>query len=295
MVAEIDTLGGTLKRARAAAAQGFERSDQELRAARRRSTTTKRKAGSTGDGGPNHRTLWRVQPGERALARRRDMLEVRLAAPARTASRSQRSIPSAATAMSSMSRSRCATRAARRLHVRLLPAHARRQAGRPTERGRGDVRRAELHRLRACTPTSTSSRRCILPTSTRARPTIVKQATDGWLAFVQHYFVSAWLPPAASAARLRDREAARRHLRRPAAVPLPASRPAPPRRSIGAALRGAAGAAAPRAGRARARPGRRLRLARDHRLAALLAAGAVPRPDRQLGRRDHPADRHSSS
>ena len=26
----------------------------------------------------------------------------------------------------------------------------------------------------------------------------VKQADNGWLAFVQHYFVSAWLPPEAT-------------------------------------------------------------------------------------------------
>jgi len=30
----------------------------------------------------------------------------------------------------------------------------------------------------------------------KGKATYVKQAKDGWLAFVQHYFVSAWLPPA---------------------------------------------------------------------------------------------------
>ncbi len=30
----------------------------------------------------------------------------------------------------------------------------------------------------------------------KAKASYVKQAKDGWLAFVQHYFVSAWLPPA---------------------------------------------------------------------------------------------------
>src|SRR6185436_4656588 len=37
-------------------------------------------SGLTGDGGPNHRTLWRVLPGERSLSEGKNSLELRLAA-----------------------------------------------------------------------------------------------------------------------------------------------------------------------------------------------------------------------
>ena len=63
------------------------------------------------------------------------------------------------------------------------------------------------------------------------------------------------------------------------------------RQARGAALHRAAGAAQAAGGRAGPRPGRRLRLAHDHRVAAVLAAGEVPCAGRQLGRGDHSAHR----
>ena len=60
------------------------------------------------------------------------------------------------------------------------------------------IRRAELHRLRRV------QRRAQVPegasrTTDKGKPDLVKQAKDGWLALVQHYFVSAWLAPKAVA------------------------------------------------------------------------------------------------
>src|SRR5262249_9149093 len=40
-------------------------------------------SGLTGDGGPNHRSVWKAQPGERTLAPGRDNVEVRLSAQGR--------------------------------------------------------------------------------------------------------------------------------------------------------------------------------------------------------------------
>src|SRR5688572_14616244 len=71
IVAEIDTLGATLKRV-------------ELLRHKDSKDLTKNlvllgpehqyeaQSGLAGDGGPNHRTVWRVQPGERALAPGKD-------------------------------------------------------------------------------------------------------------------------------------------------------------------------------------------------------------------------------
>src|SRR3989454_5845871 len=80
MVAEIDTLGGTLKRV-------------ELLQHKDTKDPTKpmvllgpdhhyeAQSGLTGETGPNHRTLWRAEPGERALAPGKDSGAVRLSGP----------------------------------------------------------------------------------------------------------------------------------------------------------------------------------------------------------------------
>src|SRR5258706_16173826 len=79
LVAEIDTLGGTLKR---------------LELARHKDSNDEKKnyqllgefhhyaaqSGITGDAGPNHRSVWRAEPGERSLAEGRDTVELRLTA-----------------------------------------------------------------------------------------------------------------------------------------------------------------------------------------------------------------------
>ena len=79
IVAEVDTLGGTLKRV-------------ELLRHKDSKDLTKNlsllgpehhyeaQSGLAGEGGPNHRTLWRVQPGERALAPGKDAFELRFTA-----------------------------------------------------------------------------------------------------------------------------------------------------------------------------------------------------------------------
>src|SRR5262245_59115805 len=79
LVADIDTLGGTLKYL-------------ELTRHRDSRDPTKNfvllgpehryeaQSGLTGDSGPNHRTAWRALPGERSLAPGRDAVEVRLVA-----------------------------------------------------------------------------------------------------------------------------------------------------------------------------------------------------------------------
>ena len=168
-------------------------------------------------------------------------------------------------------------------HVRLFPAHARRQAADaiPTPSPKPSARRASP--ASPSTPTSASSRRCTFATSTRARREHVKQATDGWLAIVQHYFVSAWLPPARHRARLRHGEAPRRPLRRPrdgARCDARARR----ERQVDVPLY--AGPQEQRHLQAAA-PGLDLVVdygwLADHRRAAVLAAGEVPRAVRQLG------------
>ena len=51
----------------------------------------------------------------------------------------------------------------------------------------------------------------------KGKADFLKQASDGWLAYVQHYFVAGWLPPAKVAREYAMREARRRRLCRPCA------------------------------------------------------------------------------
>jgi YidC/Oxa1 family membrane protein insertase len=79
LMAEVDTLGGTLKRV-------------ELLQHKDSKDPTKpfvllgadhhyeAQSGLAGDAGPNHRTMWRAEPGERALAPGKDSVELRLSA-----------------------------------------------------------------------------------------------------------------------------------------------------------------------------------------------------------------------
>src|SRR5262249_61615183 len=82
VVAEIDTLGGTLKRLELLRHKD---SEDEKRNLVLLGTDRRYEAqsGIAGEGGPNHRAVWRLLPGERSLAPGADHLEVRLAAQGR--------------------------------------------------------------------------------------------------------------------------------------------------------------------------------------------------------------------
>ena len=113
-----------------------------------------------------------------------------------------------------------------------------------------------------------------------------KTSSDGWVAMVQHYFVSAWLPEQGL-----QREFCARWVTtcsRPVILPVPAIEPGaagdgsdpPLRRSAGQdKLEGIAPGPGSVSG---------LRLADRDRGAAVLGAAVVPQPDRQLGLGDHP-------
>src|SRR6185295_14231751 len=79
VVAEIDTLGGTLKRLellRHKDSNDATKNYQLLGATHHYEA----QSGVTGDAGPNHRSLWRAEPGERSLGAGQDTVELRLTA-----------------------------------------------------------------------------------------------------------------------------------------------------------------------------------------------------------------------
>jgi YidC/Oxa1 family membrane protein insertase len=194
IVAEIDTLGGTLKRV-------------ELLQHRDSKDATKpfvllgpehhyeAQSGLAGDAGPNHRTLWSVQPGERALAPGQDALEVRLSAAGKDGLQ--------VTKIYTFKRDSYMIDVALELRNAGGAEASTYAYFQLTHDGKPD------------TPTNSVAstfgaqsfigfgvytnehkyQKVHLSDLDKGKSDHVKQADNGWLAFVQHYFVSAWMPP----------------------------------------------------------------------------------------------------
>ena len=212
MVAEIDTLGATLKRVELLAAQGFEGSDQEPSCCSAPSTTTKRKAGSPAKPARITARYGACSRASAALAPGRDVGRgAAFGATARTAWR--------CTKIYTFRRDSYVIDVALELRnaggapastLRLLPAHARRQARCQPTNSVASTRSARRASSASRVYTNEHKYQKVhLSDLDKGKADHVKQADNGWLAFVQHYFVSAWLPPRGDAARLRHRKAAR--------------------------------------------------------------------------------------
>ena len=116
-----------------------------------------------------------------------------------------------------------------------------------------------------------------------------KEADNGWVGMVQHYFVSAVLPAPGTPREFYTRKIGNEIYSAGVIVPLHGARRRR-RQGHGAGVRRPAGAGQPQGDRAGAGSGRRLRLADGDRGAAVLGAEDAPRVAGQLGRGDHPAD-----
>src|SRR5260221_1092621 len=194
LAAEVDTLGGTLKRL-------------ERRVHKDSNDAAKHclllgelhryeaQSGITGEAGPNHRTVWRVEPGERSLAAGQDTLELRLTAAGRDGLQVQK--------IYTFKRSSYVVDIALELRntgAAPLSTYAYFQL---THDGKPDSNRntvAETFGAQSFTGFAIYSEerkfeKIHLTDLDKGKTDHVKQATNGWLAFVQHYFVSAWLPP----------------------------------------------------------------------------------------------------
>src|SRR6266581_4833555 len=82
LIAEIDTLGATLKRVELTRHKDSKEPTKDF-VLLGPEHLYEAQSGITGDAGPNHRTAWRVQPGERALSPGIDSVAVRLTAQGR--------------------------------------------------------------------------------------------------------------------------------------------------------------------------------------------------------------------
>jgi YidC/Oxa1 family membrane protein insertase len=193
MVAEVDTLGATLKRVELLKHKDSKDLTKNL-SLLGPAHHYEAQSGLAGETGPNHRTLWRALPGERELAPGRDSFEVRFAAAAKDGVEVQKVYTfrrgSYVVDVGLEIRNPGSTPLASYSYFQL------------THDGKPDANPntvAETFGAQSfigfAVYTDERKFEKIHPSDLdKGKPEHVKQATNGWLAFVQHYFVSAWLP-----------------------------------------------------------------------------------------------------
>ena len=157
-------------------------------------------SGLTGEEGPNHRTLWQAQPGARELAAGADKLEVRLSA--------QGAGGVAVDKVFVFSRDSYIVEVTLEISnkgaVPLSPfAYFQLTHDGKFESGGSSIAQsfgAQSYAGFAEYTEEKKFQKIHFSDLDKGKAEYVRRAEDGWIAFVQHYFVAAWLP-AAKAAR----------------------------------------------------------------------------------------------
>jgi YidC/Oxa1 family membrane protein insertase len=192
--AEIDTVGGTLRRVELLRHKDSNDSSRDL-VLMSPSHHYEAQSGITGEAGPNHRTVWRTAPGDRVLAPGADVLEVRLSAATKDGLEVEKIYSfrrdSYVVDVTFELRNKATTPVAAYAYFQLT------HDGKP-EGNRNTVAETfgaqsftgfavytEEHKFQKVHPADLD----------KGKADYVKRADNGWLAFVQHYFVGAWLPP----------------------------------------------------------------------------------------------------
>ena len=192
-VADIDTLGGSLVK---------------LELLKHRETNDQSKnlvllgpehqyfaqSGLTGDGGPNHRTLWRALPGERTLGEGQKSLELRLAAEGKDGLSVEK--------VYTFKRDSYIVDVALELRNgggAAVAPHAYFQLTHDGKQPAGGSSLAQSFGAQSFNgfaqyTTDRKFEKVQFSDIDKGKVDHAKQATDGWIAFVQHYFVAAWVP-----------------------------------------------------------------------------------------------------
>ena len=194
IVAEVDSLGGTLRRVELVRHKDSrDRTKNFVLLGPGHHYTAQ--SGITGDAGPNHRTPWRVLPGERTLAAGAEAVELRLAAQGRDGLQVEK--------IYTFKRNSYVIDVALELRNQSAVPTATYGYFQLTHDGKPDADAdtiAQQFGAQSFTGFAVFSEarkfEKVHPSDLdEGRPEHVAQADNGWLAFVQHYFVSAWLPP----------------------------------------------------------------------------------------------------
>jgi YidC/Oxa1 family membrane protein insertase len=195
LLAQIDSIGGTLKRV-------------ELLKHRDSADSPKNyvllgpehlyeaQSGLAGEGGPNHRTPWRVLPGARTLEAGHDSVEVRLAAEGRDGVTVEKIYTfrrdSYVIDVALEIRNGGSAPVAPFVYFQLT------HDGKPpaSHDSLAQSFGAQSFFGFAVYTDEKKFQKLELPDVEKGKAQYVRQAKDGWLAFVQHYFVTGWLPAA---------------------------------------------------------------------------------------------------
>jgi YidC/Oxa1 family membrane protein insertase len=198
VVAEIDTLGATLRQVELLKHKEAKDSAKNLLllGAEHRYQA---QSGLTGESGPNHRTLWKVEPGNFLLADGQDALEVRFTG--------QGADGLVAVKTYRFARNSYVIDVALEIKnggaAAVVPATYFQMThdGKPS----GDANAvaatfgAQSFTGFAVYTDEKKFQKVELADVEKGKTDYVKKANDGWLAFVQHYFVAGWIPPAKAA------------------------------------------------------------------------------------------------
>jgi len=194
VVAEIDTLGGTLKRLELLRHKDSNDPDKNF-VLISPAHQYEAQSGLTGEGGANHRSLWRAQPGPRSLAASADSLQLQLRTMGKDGLevekiytfRRNSYVIDVAMRVRNGSRNPVATYAYFQLTHDGKPEGQRNSVAETfgAQSFTGFAIYSEEHKYQKVHPADID----------KGKADYVKQAQDGWLALVQHYFVSAWLAP----------------------------------------------------------------------------------------------------
>ena len=194
LIADIDTLGGTLKRVE------LTRHKDSNDPAKHYTLLGERhryeaQSGITGEAGPNHRTEWRAEPGGRTLEPGEDAVELRLSATGKDGLQVQKiyTFKRSSYVVDVVMVIRNAGTAPLATYAYFQLTHD----GKPDSNSNtvAETFGAQSFSGFAVYTEERKFEKIHLTDLDKSKVDHVKQANNGWLAFVQHYFVSAWLPP----------------------------------------------------------------------------------------------------
>jgi YidC/Oxa1 family membrane protein insertase len=200
LIADIDTLGGTLRRVALRKHKDAEDLSKNF-VLLQPEQHYEAQSGLTGEAGPNHRSLWRVDPGERTLQEGRDSVLVRLHAEGSDGMRVEKTytfhrnsylVDVGLTLRNDATKPEVA-------HAYFQLTHDGKDTGQHGSFVSGFGARSFVGFAQFTA--EQKYQKVSFSDLDKGKADYVHRAPDGWIAFVQHYFVSAWLP---GAKRTRD-------------------------------------------------------------------------------------------
>jgi len=147
-------------------------------------------SGLIGDGMPNHRTLWRVEPGERTLPASADKLQIRFAADG----------PGGISVQKIYTFHRNSYLVDVEFEIRNgggdpVSAYAYYQVVRDDKSPAGQTRMMYVYTGPVYYTKERAFHKVKFSDVEKDKSDLPKDASDGWIGMMQHYFVSAWIPP----------------------------------------------------------------------------------------------------